>query len=271
LTTSHSRRSRSRPHGRGAVPHGVAMKAVDAVDRAIRHVPGRLAVVAIVAGTIFSAISGSTIATTAMLGSLLLPQMLQRGYERKMAMGRSWPSAAWTYSSRPPPSPSCSQPRRHLDLRPPDRGSAARHHPERLLHWLRRRAVRSRPGPCAGAGGHTGEFSGPTLTPSSPSLPLVVIFGAVVGSMLAAGDPHRVRRARSGWPRSPSRHLSSAQLRGPGPGAHGLGRDLRLGAVHLDGAVTFSQILSFSGATSVSSNSFRMPACPRRHSSSGCC
>ena len=53
----------------------------------IRHVPGRLAVVALVAGTVFSAISGSTIATTAMLGALLLPQMLERGYDRKMAMG----------------------------------------------------------------------------------------------------------------------------------------------------------------------------------------
>jgi tripartite ATP-independent transporter DctM subunit len=66
---------------------GVALKAIDAVDRAIRAVPGRLAVVAIVAGTLFSAVSGSTIATTAMLGALLLPQMLKRGYERKTAMG----------------------------------------------------------------------------------------------------------------------------------------------------------------------------------------
>jgi tripartite ATP-independent transporter DctM subunit len=41
----------------------------------------------LVAGTIFSAISGSTIATTAMLGSLLLPQMLARGYDPKTAMG----------------------------------------------------------------------------------------------------------------------------------------------------------------------------------------
>ena len=39
----------------------------------IRQVPGRLAVIAVVAGTVFSAISGSTIATTAMLGSLMLP------------------------------------------------------------------------------------------------------------------------------------------------------------------------------------------------------
>ncbi len=66
---------------------GLAMKSVDAVDAVIRRVPGRLAVVALVAGTIFSAISGSTIATTAMLGSLLLPQMLKRNYEPKTAMG----------------------------------------------------------------------------------------------------------------------------------------------------------------------------------------
>ena len=66
---------------------GLAMKSIDAVDAVIRRVPGRLAVVTLVAGTIFSAISGSTIATTAMLGSLLLPQMLQRSYEPKTAMG----------------------------------------------------------------------------------------------------------------------------------------------------------------------------------------
>jgi tripartite ATP-independent transporter DctM subunit len=66
---------------------GLAMKSIDAVDAVIRRVPGRLAVVALVAGTVFSAISGSTIATTAMLGSLLLPQMLKRNYEPKTAIG----------------------------------------------------------------------------------------------------------------------------------------------------------------------------------------
>jgi tripartite ATP-independent transporter DctM subunit len=40
-----------------------------------------------VAGTVFSAISGSTIATTAMLGSLMLPIMLARGYHPTMASG----------------------------------------------------------------------------------------------------------------------------------------------------------------------------------------
>ncbi len=66
---------------------GVALKAIDAIERLIRQVPGRLAVVAVVAGTVFSAISGSTIATTALLGSLLLPEMLRRGYHPSMAMG----------------------------------------------------------------------------------------------------------------------------------------------------------------------------------------
>jgi tripartite ATP-independent transporter DctM subunit len=44
-------------------------------------------VVAVVAGTVFSAISGSTIATTAMLGSLMVPVMLARGYHPTLATG----------------------------------------------------------------------------------------------------------------------------------------------------------------------------------------
>lgn len=66
---------------------GLALKVIDGVERLIRQVPGRLAVVAVVAGTIFSAISGSTIATTAMLGSLMLPIMLARGYHPTIATG----------------------------------------------------------------------------------------------------------------------------------------------------------------------------------------
>jgi tripartite ATP-independent transporter DctM subunit len=66
---------------------GLAIKVIDGVERLIRQVPGRLAVVAVVAGTVFSAVSGSTIATTAMLGSLMLPVMLARGYHPTMATG----------------------------------------------------------------------------------------------------------------------------------------------------------------------------------------
>ena len=66
---------------------GLALKVIEGVERLIRQVPGRLAVIAVVAGTVFSAISGSTIATTAMLGSLMLPVMLARGYHPAFATG----------------------------------------------------------------------------------------------------------------------------------------------------------------------------------------
>jgi tripartite ATP-independent transporter DctM subunit len=66
---------------------GVAARAIDAIDKLIARVPGRLSLVAIVGGTIFSALSGSTIANTAMLGSTLLPEMFRRGYRSSIAIG----------------------------------------------------------------------------------------------------------------------------------------------------------------------------------------
>jgi tripartite ATP-independent transporter DctM subunit len=66
---------------------GVAFKAIDAIDKLIARLPGRLSVVSIVGGTIFSSLSGSTIANTAVLGSVLLPDMMRRGYHPTMAMG----------------------------------------------------------------------------------------------------------------------------------------------------------------------------------------
>src|SRR5260370_3807665 len=66
---------------------GLALKVIDGIERLVRQVPGLLAVVAVVAGTVVSAISGSTIATTAMLGSLMLPVMLSRGYNPVLATG----------------------------------------------------------------------------------------------------------------------------------------------------------------------------------------
>jgi len=66
---------------------GIAYKSVEAIDRLISRVPGRLSVVAVVGGTVFSSLSGSTIANTAVLGSTLLPDMLKRGYSPTIAMG----------------------------------------------------------------------------------------------------------------------------------------------------------------------------------------
>ena len=66
---------------------GVAARAIDAVDKLIARVPGRLSLVAITGGTIFSSLSGSTIANTAMLGSTLLPEMYRRGYKPSISIG----------------------------------------------------------------------------------------------------------------------------------------------------------------------------------------
>lgn len=66
---------------------GLARRAIDAVDKLMVRVPGRLSLVAVAGGTIFSALSGSTLANTAMLGSTLLPEMRKRGYDPLIAMG----------------------------------------------------------------------------------------------------------------------------------------------------------------------------------------
>ncbi len=66
---------------------GVAFKAIGAIDRMISKLPGRLSIVSIVGGTVFSSLSGSTIANTAILGSVLLPDMIKRGYQPSIAMG----------------------------------------------------------------------------------------------------------------------------------------------------------------------------------------
>ncbi len=66
---------------------GVAFKAIGAIERMIARVPGRLSIVAIVGGTVFSSLSGSTVANTAILGNVLLPDMVKRGYKPSIAMG----------------------------------------------------------------------------------------------------------------------------------------------------------------------------------------
>jgi tripartite ATP-independent transporter DctM subunit len=66
---------------------GMAARAIDAIDRLVTRVPGRLSVVAIASGTVFAALTGSSMANTAMLGSTLIPEMLRRGYQPVMSMG----------------------------------------------------------------------------------------------------------------------------------------------------------------------------------------
>lgn len=66
---------------------GVAKNAIDAIDKLLAKTPGRLSIVAIVGGTIFSSLSGSTMANTAILGKTLMPEMKAKGYSPSISMG----------------------------------------------------------------------------------------------------------------------------------------------------------------------------------------
>ncbi len=65
----------------------LGFKAIDVVDQWIGKIPGRLSLLAIIGGALFSTMSGSTLATTSILGSLLVPDMEKRGYHKSMALG----------------------------------------------------------------------------------------------------------------------------------------------------------------------------------------
>jgi len=66
---------------------GIASRILDVFDIWLARLPGRLSLVAVSAGTLFAALSGSSLGTTAMLGSLLAPDMMKRGYKNSMIIG----------------------------------------------------------------------------------------------------------------------------------------------------------------------------------------
>ena len=65
----------------------LAVRVFDALDRCFGRLPGRLSYITVAGGTIFATLSGSTMANTAMMGALMVPEMTARGYKRHMSMG----------------------------------------------------------------------------------------------------------------------------------------------------------------------------------------
>ena len=66
---------------------GLAVRVFDALDQCFGRLPGRLSYITVAGGTIFATLSGSTMANTAMMGSLMVPEMTKRGYKGHMSMG----------------------------------------------------------------------------------------------------------------------------------------------------------------------------------------
>lgn len=60
---------------------------IDAIDKWIGKLPGRLSLLTVCAGTVFAALTGTGIASTAMLGKSLVPEMEKRGYKTPMSVG----------------------------------------------------------------------------------------------------------------------------------------------------------------------------------------
>jgi tripartite ATP-independent transporter DctM subunit len=64
---------------------GLSQRLVNVASVLVRHRTGGLAMVAVLAALIFSAISGSAPATTAAIGAILIPAMAQAGYDKAFA------------------------------------------------------------------------------------------------------------------------------------------------------------------------------------------
>lgn len=66
---------------------GLAYRAIDAIEKLLVRLPARLACVSVVGGTAFAALSGSSIANTALLGGTLSQEMMKRGYSTTLSLG----------------------------------------------------------------------------------------------------------------------------------------------------------------------------------------
>ena len=66
---------------------GLAAGMIELVDKWLGRLPGRLGLLAVGSATLFATCSGSQLATTAMLGRLLIPEMQKRGYKKPLCFG----------------------------------------------------------------------------------------------------------------------------------------------------------------------------------------
>jgi len=66
---------------------GLGARMFNAIDKLLGRLPGRLSYVTVLGGTAFSTLSGSSMGSTALLGSLMVPEMTRRGYKKHMSIG----------------------------------------------------------------------------------------------------------------------------------------------------------------------------------------
>jgi tripartite ATP-independent transporter DctM subunit len=66
---------------------GLVVHLIDTLDKLLGRMPGRLGLLALGGGALLSTLTGASMASTAMLGSTLVPEMERRGYKKPMSLG----------------------------------------------------------------------------------------------------------------------------------------------------------------------------------------
>ena len=66
---------------------GIAPLLIETLDKWVGRIPGRLSLLAVAVGTLFSALTGTSLASVAMLGSAFVPEMEKQGYKKPMTLG----------------------------------------------------------------------------------------------------------------------------------------------------------------------------------------
>lgn len=66
---------------------GLGARMFSTIDRLMGRLPGRLSYVTVLGGTGFATLSGSSMGSTALMGSLMVPEMNKRGYKKHMSLG----------------------------------------------------------------------------------------------------------------------------------------------------------------------------------------
>lgn len=66
---------------------GLGGRMFGTIDRLLGRLPGRLSYVTVLGGTGFATLSGSSMGSTALMGSLMVPEMNKRGYKKHMSLG----------------------------------------------------------------------------------------------------------------------------------------------------------------------------------------
>lgn len=66
---------------------GIAPRMMDALDKWVGCVPGRLSLMAVAGGTLLATLTGASVSSAATLGTVLVPEMEKRGYKKPMTLG----------------------------------------------------------------------------------------------------------------------------------------------------------------------------------------